>query len=237
MYAMIDKSRLAFQKLIREGWCYQIGWIFGKNSKRPSTTPSLLENYIANFFYDRYGCIYAPSFSKAYNSACPEICLHICYIFSDHCQKVPPIIWSLKWYHDREDVKQSIQFKDPPLHRRTNVVQKVPQTTKPSWQAFTPLLTGNAHMEPTHFKKGLPLPPIIQLKSTKNCKMNRRTFPKYNNNNFSDEWWHTKIFHACVFNSRLAFNMDDDCIEQWTWTMIHDIFIERWRGDYRTQVS
>ena len=30
---------------------------------------------------------------------------------------------------------------------------------KPSWQAFTPPpLTGNAHMETRHFKKGLPLP-------------------------------------------------------------------------------
>ena len=35
---------------------------------------------------------------------------------------------------------------------------------KPSWQAFTsPPLTGNAHMEATHFEKGLPLLGSIKI--------------------------------------------------------------------------
>ena len=43
-----------------------------------------------------------------------------------------------------------------PCVKGANVEKKCP---KPSWQALTPPLplTGSAHMETTHFKKGLPL--------------------------------------------------------------------------------
>ena len=39
--------------LLRKGWRYQIGRIFWKNSKRPSTPPPSFSNYIANFFGKR----------------------------------------------------------------------------------------------------------------------------------------------------------------------------------------
>ena len=49
-----------------------------------------------------------------------------------------------------------IALDPPPSVKRANVEKKCP---KPSWQAFLTLtlpLTGNAHVETTHFKKGLP---------------------------------------------------------------------------------
>ena len=43
----------------REGWRYQIWWIFRKKSKRPSTPPPSFWSIMFQIVYDRYCCIYA----------------------------------------------------------------------------------------------------------------------------------------------------------------------------------
>ena len=56
----INYSLCLVPAIIREGSGYQIGWIFGKipNGLRPPFF-LIFGKLFCNFFYDRYGCIYA----------------------------------------------------------------------------------------------------------------------------------------------------------------------------------
>ena len=57
----------------------------------------------------------------------------------------------MRWFY--MDIAQLALYPSPSV-KRVNVGKKC---SKPSWQALhPPPLSGNAHMETTHFKKGLP---------------------------------------------------------------------------------
>ena len=67
----------------------------------------------------------------------------------------PPLSNGQTW------IKSAPNHPGKTLHPQTNMGKKC---SKPSGQAFTPLL-GNAHMETTHFKKGLPT--IMKMQAMK----------------------------------------------------------------------